>query len=104
MGKVEIDNMINDNKRKRSLNALLFEQRVQGAYMMLQYVSTESKALIDNWIRRNVSHWYIDQKFSSITDLYNDGTAADVLNVIDFSHAEPSTGVPILAELAALRA
>ena len=31
--------------------------------------------------------------------MFNDGTAADILNVVNFSHAEPSTGVPILADL-----
>ena len=46
----------------------------------------------------------MDQKFSCITDVYNDGTAADILNLVDFSHAEPTTGVPILSDLAALRA
>ena len=95
---------MNEDRRKRDLNSILSEQRVQGAYQILKYVSTESKALIDNWIRRNTSHWYVDQQFSCITDVYNDGTAADVLNLVDFSHAEPTTGVPILSDLAALRA
>ena len=31
LGKLELDDKMNENKRKRSLNALLSEQRVQGA-------------------------------------------------------------------------
>ena len=47
LGKLELDNKMNDNKRKRNLNSLLSEQRVQGAFQILKFVSTESKALID---------------------------------------------------------
>ena len=104
LGKLELDNKMNDNKRKRTLNSYLAEQRVQGAFQIFSYISTESKAQIDTWIRTHTTHWYIANKFSSITDVYNDGTAADVLNLVDFSHAEPTTGVPILSDLAALRA
>ena len=69
LGKLELDNKTNESKAKRSTNALLLEQRVQGAHQTLQLMSTESKALIDNWIRRNTSHWYVDQKFSCVTDV-----------------------------------
>ena len=72
--------------------------------MILKYISTESKTLMDTWIRRNTTHWYVDQKFSCVTDVYNDGTAADVLNLVDFSHAEATTGIPILSDLSALKA
>ena len=54
LGKLELDNKMNDNKRKRNLNSLLSEQRVQGAFQILKFVSTESKALIDQlkpWIQ-----------------------------------------------------
>ena len=47
LGKLELDNKMNENRRKRDLNSILSEQRVQGAHQILKYVSTESKALID---------------------------------------------------------
>ena len=40
LGKLELDNKMNENKRKRSLNALLSEQRVQGAYKCSTCTST----------------------------------------------------------------
>ena len=43
-------------------------------------------------------------KFSSLTDLYNNGAAADVLNVVDFSRKEPQCGAPILSQRTTLRA
>ena len=52
-GKIELDNILNGNKRKRNLNSLLVEQRIQGAYTIIRYISTDSKNLIDSWLRRN---------------------------------------------------
>ena len=72
--------------------------------MILKRISTESKTLIDAWMRRSATHWRVDQKLSCVTDVYNDGAAADILNLVDFSHAEATAGAPILSDLSALKA
>ena len=70
--KTQLDNVINDNKKKRNLNSFLVEQRIQGAYSITSYIATDSENLIDNWLRRNAAHWHVQTKFSSITDVFKD--------------------------------
>ena len=44
----------------------------------------------------------VDNPNSAVANRLPPGTP-DVLKLVDFSHAEPTTGVPILSELAAIR-
>ena len=62
-----------------------------------------SRNHIDSWIRKNPTHFLNTGKFTSLTDLYNQGAAADVLNVVEFSHKEPQYGIPILSQYTALK-
>ena len=61
---------------------------------MLQYVSIDSQNVMDTWVKQNQSHWYFTvKKFSSILDLQEYGTVADLLNLLKWSHQTSSTGV-----------
>ena len=48
-------------------NLLHEVENANASYQILKFISTESKTLIDTWIRRNTSHWYVDQKKSKLT-------------------------------------
>ena len=39
--KTQLDNVINDNKKKRNLNSFLVEQRIQGAYAIVNSLPSE---------------------------------------------------------------
>jgi len=49
---------------------------------------------MDTWIKQNQHHWYFTiKKFTSMLDLQEYGTVADLLNLLKWSHQTSSTGV-----------
>ena len=58
---------------------------------------------MDSWIRRSPGRLLSAGEFTSLADLYNSGAAADILNIVDFSHKEPQYGAPILSQYTALK-
>ena len=70
--------------------------------MILQYVSPESQNLLDQYIKQNKEHWYLQdgsRKFTSALDLLSFGTAASLLNLLKWSHQISSHGIQALADV-----
>ena len=103
LSSVEVDATKDEDRRLQGRSDALAEQRIQGASLLLDDVSAQSRSHVDSWIRRRPTYFLTTSKFTSLTDLYNAGAAADALDVVDFSHKEPQYGAPTSSQFTALK-